>query len=150
MVWVYFLKESGTNFVKIGYAADLEQRIRGIQTGNPRELVLIGLIPVANADGARAKEKRLYSSYHHGPHWKKGEWFDLPVADIRKIVKTYGRRGSWYQGAIYEPMFDRVIDPFSELDADTQKAQMIHRRCHPRGGGWIGDEGLLVSTTGKF
>jgi hypothetical protein len=65
---VYFLKSS--EFIKIGYAADFEARLRELQTGNPVELELLGLLP-----GPRSLEYTIHAAFRD--ERERGEWFRL-------------------------------------------------------------------------
>ena len=67
---IYFIKEDGTNYVKIGYAEDIKLRLRKMISDNPRRLILI-----RSLEGDKVIEKKL--QYHFGDKRVKGEWFEF-------------------------------------------------------------------------
>ncbi|KKN90904.1 hypothetical protein LCGC14_0224880 [marine sediment metagenome] len=79
---VYFIKEKGTKYFKIGYTEqwDIDKRISSIQTGNPRRLELMFEIP--NAD--RIIETIL--TYILIDYKVRGEWFKISIKKVRKII----------------------------------------------------------------
>ncbi|MGN6103205.1 MAG: GIY-YIG nuclease family protein [Devosia sp.] len=42
---IYFIESPAQNAVKIGFADDVYMRLKGLQTGNPDELTLLGTVP---------------------------------------------------------------------------------------------------------
>jgi hypothetical protein len=79
---IYFVLESIDNVVKIGKTQEdkLMLRISGIQTGNHRELKLIGV-----CEGYTKKEKELHKLFNHLRI--KGEWFRYEE-DLREYVEN--------------------------------------------------------------
>ena len=71
--WVYFITDG--QFVKIGIASNVKNRLRGIQTGNPRTCSVICAIPVRDENAARMLERALHGTYK--PFSVSGEWFDI-------------------------------------------------------------------------
>jgi hypothetical protein len=82
---VYFLKSA--EFIKIGYAADFDARLRELQVGNPVELELLGLLP-----GPPALEHRIHAAF--SDQRERGEWFRAEgrltefLADLKLIYET--------------------------------------------------------------
>ena len=69
---VYFISESGTKNVKIGYTRDdIFGRLQTLQTGNCRKLTLIGLI----RDGTMKDETLLHKRFKNS--WINLEWFEV-------------------------------------------------------------------------
>jgi len=62
----------GTNYVKIGFASNIQRRVKQLQTVFPFDLELIGQWPDATVLG----EKRLHQVC--AAYRIRGEWFDLP------------------------------------------------------------------------
>lgn len=60
-------------FFKIGISSDPEARLSSIQTGNPRNLLLVATWRADNELSAKRMEKRLHLGA--GRHRTKGEWF---------------------------------------------------------------------------
>jgi hypothetical protein len=69
-------------FIKIGCAKDVANRIAGLATGYPFELDVIAVIPTESASLARAMEKSLHGEFKATRH--RGEWFrDTPELRAR-------------------------------------------------------------------
>lgn len=87
---VYFIhqEERGQWLMKIGRATDIRRRIGQLQTGNPKQLALVGWIEAA--DDART-EKLLYRKYAVAN--VGGEWFALQPADILSDLQAAGIEG---------------------------------------------------------
>lgn len=87
---VYFIhqEESGQWLMKIGRAADIRRRLGQLQTGNPKELTLVGWI--ASADDVRTEKSlhRKYAGANVG-----GEWFALQPADTLGDLQSAGIEG---------------------------------------------------------
>lgn len=67
--YVYCIgEENNAAAVKVGYASDATLRIGSLQTGNPRKLVILGVLR-----GTRADERELHAEYQHDNIL--GEWF---------------------------------------------------------------------------
>ena len=88
---IYFISESGTNNIKIGYARDsIWDRLKQLQTGNPRELRILAYIN----SGTMKQEKALHKEYMCDKIRDNGEWFklekDSKLLDyINKISDSY-------------------------------------------------------------
>lgn len=74
---VYFIRSG--NFIKIGKANNPHGRLRQLQTGSPRKLELVSVVP-----GGRNEEKRLHAKYSHLR--ANGEWFHLS-AEMTELAK---------------------------------------------------------------
>lgn len=90
--WIYFLQEGSAGPIKIGYAWRVLDRLRSAQTGNPRELRLIGVIFVLELGhisssllptNARRVERELHLLF--APSRIRGEWFS-PSEDLVRYV----------------------------------------------------------------
>ena len=73
--FVYFIasgqKVKGKTYIKIGWACDVQRRLRGLQVGNPEPLVLLHEIP-----GDRALERELHRRFWRYRIDEKSEWFE--------------------------------------------------------------------------
>jgi hypothetical protein len=68
---IYFLRCGAHPLVKIGYTdGDLQVRIEGLSTGNPFELIPLGVI-----EDGKFTENQLHKRF--APYHVKGEWFRL-------------------------------------------------------------------------
>ena len=87
---VYFIQqeERGQWLMKIGRATDIRRRLGQLQTGNPKQLALVGWLEAA--DDARTEKvlHRKYAGANVG-----GEWFALQPADILSDLQAAGIEG---------------------------------------------------------
>lgn len=84
---VYFLRQRGTNFVKIGWAKDPADRLKTLQTGSPSDFELM-----ATREGG-AKEEAVLHRRFAGSN-VRGEWFRMtgPLAvEIALCDHTFAR-----------------------------------------------------------
>lgn len=80
--WVVYLLQSG-EFYKIGCAANMQERISALQTGNPLKLRLIDFIRCKSKTEAEQLETRLHKIF--SVKNVSGEWFKLSDVDICKF-----------------------------------------------------------------
>lgn len=78
---VYFLKEVDGVHIKIGTADDPYKRIGQLQTGNPRQLII-----VATIDGDETKERELHRKFA-SQRIGQTEWFNLSQDDLDNLTK---------------------------------------------------------------
>lgn len=64
---IYFI-QSHNRYLKIGTTINVESRIKGLQTGSPIKLKVVGIL-----DGSYATEAGLHDMFNHLHH--NGEWF---------------------------------------------------------------------------
>ncbi len=77
---IYFVLDELSNAVKIGLTHDrIDQRMSGLQVGNPRKLKLLGVM-----DGNRQTEERLHARLD--AHRISGEWFDIWSKDVQHVL----------------------------------------------------------------
>ena len=80
---VYFIRQSGTNYIKIGFTSrKIDKRLLEHQTSNPAKLILLGII-----DGDENKEAEIHRKYWHYKSSGGSEWFELPEEIINQIVQ---------------------------------------------------------------
>ena len=80
---IYFIKDSGTGSIKIGYTKSLEtlkERIKALQIGNPKELTLAGVM-----FGDQTNEQGIHQRFKH--YGLGGEWFN-PGSGLLDFIKT--------------------------------------------------------------
>lgn len=65
---LYFIRSMTLEAMKIGFAVDPEQRLSGIQTGNPHRLYISTVVPIQ-----REAERALHDFLK--PHRTHGEWY---------------------------------------------------------------------------
>lgn len=82
--YIYFVKDSGSDLIKVGKAIDVEKRIRNnFGTIMPGTITLIHTLQSKNYH----KTETLFHQYWKGKR-VKGEWFDLSGEDIRWIKRA--------------------------------------------------------------
>lgn len=106
--YVYFIQgEPGTE-IKIGFTNKVGQRVRSLQTGNPKELNLLAALPAPRS---------VETAYHRHLEDERvlGEWFSGPETDrlLIHVLDVADRMVSAYDGSgrapdIYE--FDDLIE----------------------------------------
>jgi hypothetical protein len=67
--WIYFIQIGSSGAIKIGWAKDPAKRIKTLQTSQPKELKILGVIPGTVSD-ERALHRRFATARI------SGEWFD--------------------------------------------------------------------------
>jgi len=102
--FVYFISDGlGT---KIGTSTDVEQRLRALQTANPRKLTLLGVLP-----GGKNLEKQLHKHFAHKR--TRGEWFELTETDLRPLLATPQKKERKPQLSWTEPFLDSLESRFT-------------------------------------
>lgn len=85
--YVYAIRETGHASddapVKIGVATSPWKRLYALQSGNPRELVLILYMGPFNAEEARAIERELHENFKL--YREAGEWFRRRMRNDRRL-----------------------------------------------------------------
>lgn len=85
--YVYFVKEGDDNsYLKVGIASDPDRRIKELQTGNPRKLSLLGVIPCESKEEARHIEKELLMRVEKEKRLE-GEWFEATDGVLSQIKR---------------------------------------------------------------
>lgn len=79
---VYLLRCMGTDFVKIGYAADVAERLTTLQAGCPFELGILAW----NADGSFDDERRIHHRFI-GSHVRR-EWYTMADGMIEAVASS--------------------------------------------------------------
>lgn len=81
--WVYFVRADA--FIKVGVARDIKKRLAGLQTGNPHELEVLGVLP-----GSGRLEKMLHHRF--GLYRvRTTEWF-VAAQELVAFAKTCDQR----------------------------------------------------------
>lgn len=98
---VYFITDG--EFVKIGVAASLPNRIKQLQTGNPRKLSAMYVIDAGTQKEALKVEANLHKIF--SDKQCIGEWFNITENDVKKTCKKMG-----YSSMIPSSRFDFEVD----------------------------------------
>lgn len=81
-MFVYVIKETGTNYYKIGISIHPDIRLKQAQTYNPRKLLLIGSYNVGTRELARKIEYHLHKQMFQLNH-VRDEWFELTENHVK-------------------------------------------------------------------
>jgi hypothetical protein len=92
---IYFLKDTVTQAIKIGYSKKPRQRVADLQTGNPSKLILLGTVTGTEAD--------------------EGE-YHVRFAQLRL-------EGEWFKGEIIEEVLT-IISQHKERRLETRRINM--------------------------
>lgn len=98
---VYFITDG--EYIKIGIASSLPNRVRQLQTGNARRLKALYIIPQKNQKDSLNIEKAMHEYFYNKR--MSGEWFDIQEKDIHDICKRFK-----LQLCIPQSKFDFEID----------------------------------------
>jgi hypothetical protein len=82
-MYLYAIKNTDTGYIKLGYSADPQQRVRELQTGNSGALRLIHTARIRE-DRARIVEQKLHHELAH--HRIRGEWFNLAESKAQGMI----------------------------------------------------------------
>ncbi len=72
---IYFIKDTVSQAIKIGYSKSPKKRVGGLQTGNPHKLVLLGIVA-----GTEAEETAFHVRF--AQYRMEGEWFKGDIIGI--------------------------------------------------------------------
>lgn len=98
---VYFISDG--EFIKIGVAASLPNRIKQLQTGNPRKLSAMFIIETETQREALKIENDLHKYFSEKQC--VGEWFNITESDIKRACRKIG-----YSPMIPASKFDFEVD----------------------------------------
>ena len=84
MSYVYFILDIVSNSIKIGKANDIQERLSGLQTGNPNELLVLHYIKCDSAEFAFNLERKCHNEFNH--LHMRGEWFKYDKEAFQKFL----------------------------------------------------------------
>ena len=82
--FIYVISEEASPYLKIGVTTDIERRLSGLQTGNPRKLFVADLVEFECERHAYFVESAVHSRL--AGRKKQGEWFDVPVEQVTEAI----------------------------------------------------------------
>ena len=82
-MYLYAIQDSTSGYIKIGYSANPEHRLRELQTGNSGALRLIHTSQIKK-DRARLVEQQLHKEIGHLKI--RGEWFNINESFAREMI----------------------------------------------------------------
>lgn len=100
---VYFVQAEKLGLIKIGYAADIRERLRSLQVGSPDRLTLIGAI---YDNDALSIEAQLHSRFRDDR--EHGEWFRPTEALLAFIAEWTVERADALERAEGKAQFDAL------------------------------------------
>lgn len=105
---VYFISDG--EFVKIGYttADDAEQRLKSLQTGNPKKLKLLKSVP-----GDSQTERKCHQSLAR--YRVSGEWFQL-CNPVKKFIKSFVGTGQLSANILTQVKVDQSLLRYNHHD----------------------------------
>ncbi|WP_109808386.1 GIY-YIG nuclease family protein [Sphingosinithalassobacter portus] len=85
--WVYFVQVGSGGHIKIGWAKDPTKRIASLQTAQPQQLKLLGVIP-----GSLKAEREVHALFSQAR--VRGEWFRRSdvIEDVQRLIMEKGFR----------------------------------------------------------
>lgn len=111
--WVYFIQNGDDDLIKIGMTRRLSDRIKELQTGNPRPLRIVGYIKAHNA---LELEETFHYFFENRKHAR--EWFKLSRAQATYVLKNYREYGD----KIFYVKNNEIFKPPPELKDPIKKA----------------------------
>lgn len=82
--YIYIIRERDTDFYKVGFTKDPQQRKTALQCGNPRKLIFKRVKRVENARDEKALHRALKAAGFESSGGGGTEWFKVPKA--KKII----------------------------------------------------------------
>lgn len=116
---VYFIEAVGLDLIKIGYTADLTERLRKLAPGCPAPLRLLGTVP-GGLEIERHYHERLTAHRTRGEWFRKCDALDAIIAGIDKPAPAPDRaklrenRQAAKMNAAYEANAERLFREWSE------------------------------------
>lgn len=112
---VYFLTDG--EYIKIGIATNLKNRVAKLQTGNARKIKILKII-----DGYRCLEKKLHNIFIS--YRLEGEWFNITEQQIDNVlqelyltksidsfeIKNEKSRGVWSNDGVSKQLYSSLTD----------------------------------------
>lgn len=83
--FIYFIQGESGGSVKIGYATDIEKRIKTLQTGFPETLVILKTYPGDTSDEAGIHEE--FKEFRLRGEWFKPDVLELADTTVEKVQK---------------------------------------------------------------
>lgn len=93
---VYFIGQSGTDYVKIGMSGDVDARLRQLQCGCPTRLRVLRIISVDDQDSARLLEAMLHKRYDSLECSASGEWYEINAARLMMDINFAVDLAYWF------------------------------------------------------
>jgi len=102
-MYIYLINETNTNNYKIGYAKDVNKRIKQLQTSNSNKLNIINTYKIKNT----SKWTKLEIMIHNHYKFKRlnGEWFNLEYNDTIDFISVCEQKDKIIDLMIDNPFF---------------------------------------------
>lgn len=87
--YVYLIEQYGSDYIKIGITSNIKTRLAGLQTSNPKRLILRSYIECESHSNAGELEGHIHKylkNYSIGyPIGTRNEWFSMDVEDAYNL-----------------------------------------------------------------
>jgi hypothetical protein len=122
---VYFIREVGTVYVKVGHSADVDARMRSLQTGSSAQLQLELAVESPKQTDVEL-ERQLHTVLQQQHH--RGEWFDLPSEKLQGFMQTpQWRHLRVTHGSLHVLAFERWLSIQTTFALDMKlKHTLLH------------------------
>lgn len=133
---IYFIYDDLSNAVKIGYTEDLEKRLSGLQTGNPRPLRVLMYI-----DGDLSREAEFHAEY--ADFRMEGEWFDASEQGMQqRLLELFNKQHNLDNGDSFSAALLEVEERTKMLRLmngvrDLEKRERLNWRCKEKAIGHV-------------
>jgi hypothetical protein len=133
---IYFMWDSGSNAIKIGFATDADERLRNLQVANPNPLFLLG-----TTDGDIERERSLHRRFaglRIAGEWFRADpslmWFIRKASPISTFVGPLGQGGATSDVVAWlEDRFEERREwPGIELRRRARAAGISKNKLHSR------------------
>ena len=83
---IYLVKIKNTNWIKVGYASNIEARITAYKTSMPKEMIDY----IVYKDGTRKDEKNYHYRFQEYREHSGSEWMNLTDESIKELESEFG------------------------------------------------------------
>jgi hypothetical protein len=83
---IYFIKNTGNQYIKIGFTKDLDFRLSSLQGANADKLIIWGILYVS-ATRSVFWERAIHDNLKE--YRVRGEWFNVPESILKQTYNVY-------------------------------------------------------------
>ena len=111
--------------IKVGVADDVQKRMKQLQTGNPKELILVMHFECDDRAHAFRLEKTIHDILKGQRLW--GEWFSVSKSKVMKLLNSMGNRDDIDSIVKKMDLFDRAGVNITKKDVASVKLKGVIR-----------------------
>ena len=129
MSYVYFILDIVSNSIKIGKANDIQERLSGLQTGNPNELLVLHYIKCDSAEFAFNLERKCHNEFNH--LHMRGEWFKYDKEAFQKFLVeeiNFKKKPNDNMYVSYNVWIDESVDLKSLWQNDRERLKIMIKK----------------------